>query len=254
MSTEAVSEIELHSFVDGRLNAARSGEIAAWLESHPAEAKAVQGYININRQLRQLHDSVLDEAMPRRMLQARHRGVRNVFAKVAGIAALLVIGSGAGWLARGQMENRVSPSFTQSMLHQALSAHAVYTPEKRHAVEVVVEEEEHLVRWLSKRFGAKIQAPKLNEIGFELLGGRMLPDDFNPAAQFMYQDASGRRLTLFVRKSRGANQDTAFRFARRDDTNAFYWIEGDLGYTLIGDIEKPMLSQAARKVYDQLEM
>lgn len=97
----------------------------------------------------------------------------------------MLIGGGLGWFAH---ERFSQPGLAQeSFVQQALGAHAVYVSEVRHPVEVEASEAQHLVAWLSKRLGATIQAPTLSTLGFQLLGGRLLPDDGKPAAQFMYQ-------------------------------------------------------------------
>jgi anti-sigma factor RsiW len=134
----------------------------------------------------------------------------------------------------------------------AFTAHVVYTPEVRHPVEVSADEEKHLVGWLSKRLGARVEAPSLSRLGYELLGGRLLASDGGPAAQFMYQNQAGKRLTLFVRHKRDAEQDTAFRFAKRNGIQGFYWVDRELGYALIGDIDRSNISQAAHIVYTEL--
>ena len=95
---------------------------------------------------------------------------------------------------------------------QAASAHVVYTPEVLHPVEVGADQEAHLVKWLSKRLGADIKAPSLVSVGYQLLGGRLLPGDSGPAAQFMYNNESGKRLTLYVRTKAKDNEATEFRF------------------------------------------
>ena len=92
-----------------------------------------------------------------------------------------------------------------------MGGHVVYLLEHRHAVEVKAAEEKHLVDWLSKHLGHAVRAPGLTEAGFELAGGRMLPDAGWPAAQFMYEGGGGRRVTLYVRSGR-PDTDTAFRF------------------------------------------
>jgi len=63
--------------------------------------------------------------------------------------------------------------------------------------------------------GVTIRAPMLESLGFQLLGGRLLPADGQPAAQFMYQD-------LYARRRLGGNRETAFRFAEQDGIGAFY--------------------------------
>ena len=61
------------------------------------------------------------------------------------------------------------------MARRAAVAHAVYSPEVRHPVEVGADQEQHLVTWLSKRLGLKIKAPKLDEAGMALVGGVAQP-------------------------------------------------------------------------------
>ncbi len=133
----------------------------------------------------------------------------------------------------------------------ALGAHTVYVPEVRHPVEVKADEA-HLVRWLAKRVGADVRAPALGTLGWRLMGGRLLPDQGLPAAQFMYEDASGRRLTLYVRKETGLN-NTSFRFYEQDGFGSFYWIDRPLAYALSGRLSRDELMNLANIVYAQLE-
>jgi hypothetical protein len=60
----------------------------------------------------------------------------------------------------------------------------------------------------------------------------LLPGERGPAAQFMYQDAKGQRLTLYVRVSNDVHAPTAFRFAQENGVGVFYWLDGRLGYAL----------------------
>ena len=139
------------------------------------------------------------------------------------------------------------------MAVRAARAHAVYASEVRHPVEVDASQQDHLVKWLSKRLGMQLKAPVLTSDGFELLGGRLLPGPDGPVAQFMYQDAAGKRLTLYVTRRNRAEQTTAFRFARDGQVSVFYWIDRDSGYALSGDVEKALLGRLANTVYRQLE-
>jgi anti-sigma factor RsiW len=127
----------------------------------------------------------------------------------------------------------------------------VFTPEVRHPVEVAAAEESHLVAWLSKRLGAPVRAPHLGDLGFALLGGRLLPEARRPSAQFMYQDAAGRRLTLYV-SSDVTNRDSAFRYSRENGLHVFYWIDQQRGYALSGEVEKEAMLRIARAIYEQL--
>ena len=132
-------------------------------------------------------------------------------------------------------------------------AHLVYTPAVRRPVEINAEHEDQLVNWLSKRLGTPVRAPKLASLGFELVGGRLLPGNSGPVAQFMYQDASGQRLTLYVSTENATNRDTAFRFSSEGPVNVFYWIDGKYGYALSASINKGALARVASVVYEQLD-
>jgi anti-sigma factor RsiW len=196
--------------------------------------------------LRSLYNPVLDEPVPAALLAVRPRAWR----RYAAAAAIFALGIGLGWLVRGAF---VAPQIAPlSFARQAATAHAVYSPEVRHPVEVAASEEEHLVRWLSRRLGTTLKAPKLAPLGYELVGGRLLSGPQGPVAHFMYQDARGQRLTLYVSRQRGEPRDTAFRFSQEDRVSVFYWVDGNFGYALSGEVKRDQLLQVAEVVYKQL--
>ena len=141
----------------------------------------------------------------------------------------------------------------QQLPTRAARAHLVYASEVRHPVEVDATQQDHLVKWLSKRLDIGLKVPVLAKDGFELLGGRLLPGNDGPVAQFMYQDSSGKRLTLYVTRPRKGEELTAFRFAKEGPVSVFYWIDKDCGYALSGEIDRPTLARVASTVYKQLE-
>ncbi|APA85114.1 anti-sigma factor [Paraburkholderia sprentiae WSM5005] len=129
-------------------------------------------------------------------------------------------------------------------------AYAVYTPERRHPVEVAASEEAHLITWLSKRLNRPLSVPSLQEYGYSLVGGRLLPGEAGPAAQFMYENQAGARLTLYVT---GIGRDeTAFRLFRDGNRRTFYWISDGMGYALSGAIAEGKLREIAIDVCSEL--
>jgi len=139
------------------------------------------------------------------------------------------------------------------MAHRAVVAHATYSPEVRHPVEVGADQEAHLVAWLSKRLGTQLRAPKLEGVGYSLVGGRLLPGEQGPVAHFMYQCNRGTRVTLYVRSDMGSNRSTAFRYAREGTVGVFYWVDSKVGYALSSsDISKEDLLNVANAAYQQL--
>ncbi|WP_322046885.1 anti-sigma factor [Paraburkholderia sp. J67] len=125
-------------------------------------------------------------------------------------------------------------------------AYAVYSPEVRHPVEVGAADEAHLVAWLSKRLGRPLSIPPLGEYGYTLVGGRLLPGATGPAAQFMYQNDVGERLTLYVSAS-GRERD-AVHLLRDGSRRTFYWSTDRMGYALSGPDSEGRLRNIAYEV------
>lgn len=247
-----LSESELHAYVDHALDGVRMGEVEALLALHPDEAERVEAYRRQNAQLQALFDPVLDEPLPSRLQRPARQWSIPVW-RMAAMAAWMAFGGVIGWGLHGR-EN-AAPGDLYALPQQAAIAHVVYTPEVRHPVEVAAdssENEAHLVAWLSKRMGGSIRAPHLSAAGYTLMGGRLLPADDGPAAQFMYGDGQGNRLTLYVHKNAHGNRETAFRFVDENGTKVFYWVDGPFGYALSSSIDKSKLLSVAQLVYREL--
>lgn len=242
-----VSESELHTYVDGQLPPDRRAAVEDYLADHPAEAERVRAWRLQNEQLHARFDTALDEPVDP-ALRPRSSTRRLPMARAAALLAAAVIGGVLGWALRGPGPVEITADLAQ----RAAIAHVVYSPEVLHPVEVGAREEAHLVAWLSKRLGAPVHAPRLADAGFELIGGRLLPDDRGPAAQFMYQDAHGARLTLYVRTAANDNRETAFRYVQEGPLGVFYWVDGPFGYALSGELERSRLLAIAEAVYRAL--
>jgi anti-sigma factor RsiW len=250
MSINKISESELHAYIDGELAPARQREIEAHLASNPELTERLDAYRRHEDALRARFDSVVSETVPDRLLHRRMAAVPRVL-RYAAVAGWLALGGAAGWYLHGT-KGAEQAFDAPTWARRAAVAHAVYSPEVRHPVEVGADQEAHLIAWLSKRLGADLRIPQLNALGYSLVGGRLLPGEQAPAAQFMYQDARGQRLTLYVRTNREQNRETAFRFAQDGSVRVFYWVDRGLGLALSGEIGREELLRVATAVYQQL--
>ncbi|GAB1575603.1 anti-sigma factor family protein [Bordetella petrii] len=255
-----ITEADLHAYADGQLPAERVAEVAAWLEQH-AEARArVQAWREQNRRLREWLGPVADEPLPLRLPLAPPRGRRRWPALAASVA-LALCSAAAAWLARGELDRRAALAASPpaavaaagaGFAHRAAVAHAVYAADARRPVEIGADQEQALVTWLTKRLGAPVRAPALARAGYALVGGRLLPGGQGPVAQFMYASADGRRLTLYVTRE-AAGAQTAFQFAQDGPVRVFYWVDGQFGYALSGEVERGELMRVSTEVYRQLD-
>jgi anti-sigma factor RsiW len=253
----ALSEDELHRLIDGRLDPARAAILAEHLRRNPEDAARVEAWRAQGLGLHGLYDGVLAEEIPPRLRRAARpwRAAGTALARLVAGFALIAVGGVGGWAlrdARPQPDARIVVEFAE----RAAVAHAVYLPEIRHPVEVVAAEAQHLSVWTSRRLGLAepLRIPDLRSAGFDLVGGRLLPDAQGPAAQYMYQDGGGRRVTLYVKHDPTtpaafqSDDQQKFDFYRRGDTSVLAWRDGALGCAIAGNMEKLELKRLAYMV------
>lgn len=247
-----ITEDDLHAYADGLLEAARRAEVEAWLAAHPEDAVRVQAWAAQNRALHAAFDDVLNEPLPLELVRAASRRPARAPQWWRAAAAVFVV-TGVGLLGYSLgLHNANAPAQYAALPRAAAIAHVVYSPEVRHPVEVGAQHADHLVTWLSKRLGRELHAPDFRSQGFELLGGRLLPGEAGPVAQFMYQDGLNRRITLYIRRDDGKQAETSFRHAREDGVEVFYWVDRGLGYALSGNVDQAEMGRLADAAYHQI--
>lgn len=253
MSAQRPDRDTLMAYVDGQIDPARRADVEAWIAHDAQTAAQIQALRAQNQSLRDALAPMLDEPVPARLLRRPPGAASRPWLRAASVALWLGVGAAAGSLAtRGLQEG--GPSVVaqgegiQHFVRQAELAYAVYTPDARRPVEV--RDGSDLVAWLSRRLQRPLVAPEALPGGLVLMGGRLLPGvSGKPAAQLMYQDAQGRRVTVYLRAMPGSAGETAFRITRSKGATTFYWVDRDWGYALTGDLPRDRLLDAARALY-----
>lgn len=251
-----IGEDELQAFVDERLDGERRAAVEAHLASHPELAERVALERRQRAILRSRLEAKFAEPIPARLRIAHLRAARrtswmNAWPRIAAAIALFAAGVTAGWFANRVVPVALPPAPTVSVAQGAQAAYRTFVVEVAHPVEVGVQQEAHLLQWLSKRLGRKLAAPDLSPFGYRLMGGRLLPGGSGAAAQLMYDDASGRRLTIYVRAAEGT--ETAFRFQREGDAATFAWIDQGFGFAVTATATRDELLPIAEAVYRGFE-
>lgn len=249
--TTPISEDDLHAYADGRLDPARLTQVESWLAAHPEHRAEVDAWRAQGSALHRAYDRVLDEPVPARLMPAANAPRWLALRKLAAVA-WLGLGLLLGYALRDQWPPAGKATAIASLPRQAAIAHAVFVPEVRHPVEVGADQQAHLVAWLSKRLGAELKAPQLAEAGYQLVGGRLLAGDSGEVAQFMYENAEKKRLTLYVRREAPQAATTSFRYARENQIDVFYWTDSRFGYALSGAVGREDMLALATLVYRQL--
>jgi anti-sigma factor RsiW len=253
-----VIEADLHALVDGELDPKRRRLVEDHLAAHPSDAHRLESYRHHDRLIRRAYRPLVERALPDRLLHAPRPSSaitrlrwRPLLMALAASMLLLMIGAAAGWFGRGSMV--AFDGASRTLVADAVDAHLVYAVEVRHPVEVGSDERGHLQTWLSRRLDVPLTIPDLGEADFELIGGRLLPaEGGSPAAQLMYENVDGQRVTVYLRNAPNAPR-TAFRFSRDGDLSAFSWTDRGVGWAILGAASRSDLLKLAHLVHAQLD-
>ena len=265
MGANTITDEMLSAWLDGELGAADRERVELWLQHNPQDMARVQAWAADRAGLASLHGRVLDEPVPEKLRAAvwSRKSIDTTprWAYAAAAAGLLVTGAllGGGsvwqWQKRqfasqeSALRAQLAAGTAQGWAQRAAYAHSIYVAEPRHAVEVKANEE-HLSRWLTRRIDMPVKLFDLHDQGFELVGGRLLPDGPGKSAQLLYQDAQKRRVTVYLRKPEKGT-DAAFRYEQQGNMGMFYWVEEGAGYALVGELPKQTLLELAQAIYKQ---
>jgi anti-sigma factor RsiW len=243
--------IALHA---GALPPGAAQAMAARVATDPAAQAMLADWQAQDAAMAALYQPIADEPVPARltgvirMAETMAPPVRHRAWQIAAAVAVLGLGVAGGWFARGAVG--LEPQM-QSLQLAALQAHETFVAEVRHPVEVPASDSAHLNTWMSKRMGRDMQPPEFSGAGFALLGGRIVPSPAGPAALYMYEDAQGMRVTLYI-LPRGQGDSSAFQFAADGATNTVFWSDQGLSCAVVGDLPRDALRGIAAEAYDQL--
>ena len=248
-----ITEADLNAYADGELLPAEQAAVEAYLADHPADRERVAAWRDQEATLHALYGHVAEEAVPARLsphriAMERRRTLSRTAMAVAASLVLVVLGGTGGWIGRGLI---TPDAYEMTLVSEAEAAHALYTPEVLHPVEVNGQDGAHLTKWLSKRLDRSLSIPDLSSEGFSLVGGRLLPAAGSAAALLMYENGDGARITLYVVPKAG--EETAMRFSSAGELTAVSWQAEKLGCVLVGNLPRDTLMKLAKASYGSLD-
>lgn len=249
-----IGQDDLQAFIDGRLPATRHAGVDAYLAENPEIRESVALDRAYRDSLRGKLASKFVEPIPPRLRIANIRSARRDAAwrrarMLAASLALFIAGVVGGWLSAPLLPEAMT-SNTAAIEDNATTAYRTFVVEVAHPVEVAAAQEEHLLRWLSKRLGRRLVAPDLSKFGYQLIGGRLLSANEGAAAQLMYENSTHQRLTIYVQAESGS--ETAFRFRQTGDAATFAWIDQGFGFAVTARAGREQLLPIAEAVYHAL--
>ena len=251
-----IQEQDLHAYVDKQLSEKKAQAVEELIRKDPQIAAKVHQWQQQNDLITQHFDHKYSDEIPERLnidklnqSQKIPSSLPRYYSMAASIFLMLISGM-TGWylkdLSDPIQQNKIS------FVNSAISAYEVFSVEVLHPVEVSVDKKAHLVSWLSKRVDHPLKVPELQQYGYKLLGGRLLAmKKGQPAAQFMFEDDTGERITLLVSKYTSYN-DHSLLFKKDKKVNAFYWMDNNIAYSVSGKVQRDKLKSLSKSVYRQI--
>lgn len=246
-----ITETDLHAYIDGQLSEQRRKQVEVWLEEHPDVMREMQDYQAIDQGIHTLFDSVLVEPVPEHLQVKTQRRFQY---RIAAAAAWMALGATLSWGINHFTLSAPQQLVQEQLVKPASFAHYVYATDVKRPVEVSAADGKSLVKWLSNRMNTTMIAPDLTEMGYDLIGGRLLPSTDRMAAQFMYSNLQGNRITLYIRHVSSIKVEPAFHITNEDEITTLYWIENDFGYAISGQFDKQQLIRIAETTHQQLKL
>lgn len=256
MSETPVTEAELQAHVDGRLPPERAAAVEAWLADRPEEAQRISSYRSQRDALRAALDPVLDEPLPlaldlriREPARQRWAGAKRSLV-AASATGLLLLGGAGGWTLR---DWNAPPSVgTAGLAREAISNFAVYASDSTRPVELAADHRRALDGWFSERLSRPVSAPNLEAAGLHLIGGRLVASEHGPAGLYLYRNAAGESVALYVRPMEVEKTD---RMTSRGDrgVRGWTWADDGLGFGVFGAAPDAYLHDTANLVRAQFQ-
>jgi len=249
----AVSEDDLHAYVDGFLNQDDRQRVERYLQENPEAAARIEGWQKCCEQLKRglahkAREPVPSQLNVRHLAQIRAARAWNPRSVAAGIALALMVGSGAGWIARGTD----APRGLTSLAQQAAVAQRVFVADRQSRSFDPAMQAEH-VGWIG-RLGRDISAPDLSQSGYKLVGGRLIATEQGSAPMFTYENGSGDKICIFVRLMVGVDENASMRAVNTEGLSGYAWSHDGVGFGVFSERQDPKLHDLSNVVRDQMRI
>lgn len=247
MSGRRPSLEELSAYLDGELDETRRAAVEAHLRDCPEDAARIADYRHHDMLLRAAFHELAPARLPESLdhaLRARRR-VRLRAALAAAAVLVVAVLSGAWWLSRGE---HLDPALA-TLARNATTAYQLYTlPSSSSSSPPPGQPAADLGQWLSIRVGRHVWVPDLSRFGYHLVAARLLPGSPHPAAQLIFADTAGHRISCYFAAHDGAGE-TALHYREVHGVRTFFKFDDGLGYAVSGEIDRSALHTLAQTAY-----
>jgi anti-sigma factor RsiW len=244
--TDAVSETDLHAFIDGELPPERAAAVEAVMARDPVLAARVRDFRADKLALIAAYGPLADAPVPAALRAAARAGPRPLMTRRWGRYVVL---AGAAALAASLLLTLVPRAPRDPAIEQALAARDnARTPSReldgRDPVSVAAANQA-----MSAMLGNPVRAPDLGRAGFKLISAEIYGRTGPGAVQLRYEDGARRLFTVFLRPPAGPD---AFEVTQRGSVRICVWQNADLTAVMTGEMSTPELFRLASLAYSSL--
>ena len=252
-------DADLHAYIDGQLGPEMAADMEARLDADPDLRQAVDAMIADRDRIRaaadaleagsragpaSLRSAALERQLARRLTRRRWqvRLTGPLSRQLAAGIAFFALGWGAH-MALAPVD-RDYPLYVA----EGLGAHTVFGNDLVRPVEFTPDATTAALDWMSEKLKRKIDSPALDALGLTLVGTRLSGTREGPLAQFIYEDKSGKRLSLVVMPHPEGTPEADLRVEQHDTNNVGYWSDSALDYAVIADTSGLQIESVAAEV------
>jgi anti-sigma factor RsiW len=244
--SDAVSEMDLHAFIDGELPPERAAAVEAALARDAVLAARVRDFRADKLALIAAYRPLAEAPVPAALLAAARAGPSRAATKRRGRYIVL---AGAAALAASLLLTLTPRAPRDPAIEQALAAREnVRTPSREldgHDPAGV----EAADQAMSAMLGNPVRAPDLGRVGFKLVSAEIYGRTRSDAVQLRYEDGARRLFTVFLRPPAGPD---AFEVTERGPVRICVWQNADVTAVMTGEMSTPELFRLASLAYSSL--
>jgi anti-sigma factor RsiW len=238
---QAVTELDLHAYIDGELSPERAAAVEAAMAGDPALAERVRDFQADRQALVDTYRRLADAPVPAALLKAastpprrrRPRIIGCAFAAAAALAACLVLVLMPRAPRDPAIEQAMTARDNARIPSQELKGHDLASVDAA-------------AKAMSDMLGNSMRVPDLSRAGFALVSTDIYGSE---AVQLRYEDARQRLFTVFLRPSAGPD---AFEVTERGPVRICVWQNADLTAVMTGEMSTPELFRLASLTYSSL--
>jgi anti-sigma factor RsiW len=252
-----ISEHELHAFIDGELDEARSAEIASLLAADPALAARVEDFRSDRNRLQQVYGAPDTRPLPAewleqignreraRVLPFVPRFSRAAVGLAGALAASILIAIGA-WFSFGNgagedaiVAEALAARGDSMRAQQVVDVQVSGLPEARNQV-------------LANALEMKLKTPDLAKIGYQLAAIRIYSGvPGGKAVELRYRGDENKVFTLYLRHPSSPARVDLFQ---RDGLRICIWQDDVIGTVMLGEMSAGEMARVASAAYAGLNL